>query len=373
MDRLMAGVGDIMRFETRAKAFAAILATFVVACQAQPAQSQASALPQQPPMSAARCINISNALEAPREGDWGHPIRLSDMAMIKAGGFDSVRAPIRWDHHAGPAPDYRIAPAHMERVAEVVDAALDAGLHFILDVHHYDALYERPAAERAKFIAIWRQIAARFANYPPGLIFEPINEPRGPQMTPDMVYQLNADALAAIRPLHPARLVILGGPNWNSIEGLRQLRLPRDRNLAVTFHYYEPFEFTHHMAVWMDPKPRFERRWGTPADREKIRADFAAAGAIARRLGVPLFLGEFGVNKQIPLDQRALWVREVRRNAEAIGASWCHFDFVSEFPMLNDARTTWLGPMVSALLDQPVRQPTRPQPPPQPPPWGSVR
>lgn len=342
-------------------------AVFLMACQAPSGESQAAAKPLQPAMSTARCINISNALEAPQEGEWGHPIRLSDMAMIKAAGFDSVRVPIRWDQHAGPAPNYTIAPAHMARVAEVVDAALDAGLQFILDVHHYNDLYDHPARERAKFIAIWRQIAARFAGYPPALIFEPINEPRGPAMTPEAVYQLNADALAAIRPLHPTRLVILGGPNWNSIEGLSQLRLPNDPNLAVTFHYYDPFEFTHHMAVWMDPKPRFERRWGTTEDLAKLKQDFAKAGAIARDLGVPLFLGEFGVNQQIPLDQRALWVREVRRQAEAIGAGWCHFDFVSEFPLLNPTRDRWLTPMVAALLEGSA------QPPREPPPWGVVR
>lgn len=324
----------------------------LAACGAAPSASEARAQGLPPPMPTQRCINISNALEAPSEGEWGHPIRLSDMAMIRAAGFDGVRVPIRWDQHTGPGPSYIVASAHMERVAEVVDAALDAGLHFVLDVHHYDSLYADPDGERAKFIAIWRQIARRFAGYPPGLIFEPINEPRGPAMTPEAVYRLNADALGAIRPLHPRRLVILGGPNWNSIQGMGQLRLPNDPNIAVTFHYYEPFEFTHHMAVWMNPKPRFDRRWGTPADLDAMQRDFQTAGAIAQRLGVPVFLGEFGVNQQIPLEQRALWVREVRRNAEAIGAGWCHFDFVSEFPLLNAQRDRWIAPMVDALLER---------------------
>jgi endoglucanase len=330
-------------------------------------RAEATTGPLPPPMPFGACLNISNALEAPNEGEWGERIQVRDMPMIARTGFEAVRFPVRWDHKTGPAPDYAIEPAFMARVAEVMDAALAAGLWVVLDVHHFDSFYETPAKERAHFIAIWRQIAARFAGYPPQLVFEVLNEPRGPAMTPEAVYQLNIDALGAIRPRHPNRLVVIGGPNWNSITGMGQIRMPQDPNLAVTFHYYEPFELTHHLAVWMNPKPRFDRRWGTPADLDAMAADFAQAESHARRLGAPVFLGEFGVNRMVPVDQRALWVKTARQLADKAGFGWCHFDYTSEFTLYERARGRWIPEMMDALFDGPPRAqdtPPRAAPPP---------
>ncbi len=43
-----------------------------------------------------RGINLGNALEAPREGEWGYRIEREHLRLIRAAGFDSVRIPIRW-------------------------------------------------------------------------------------------------------------------------------------------------------------------------------------------------------------------------------------------------------------------------------------
>ena len=43
---------------------------------------------------------------------------------------------------------------------------------------------------------------------------------------------------------------MVGPTSWNSLADLPLLRLPADANLLVTFHYYEPFQFTHQGATW---------------------------------------------------------------------------------------------------------------------------
>src|SRR5689334_485657 len=37
-----------------------------------------------------KCVNISNMLEAPNEGDWGRAFQDSDIANIKAEGFTAI-------------------------------------------------------------------------------------------------------------------------------------------------------------------------------------------------------------------------------------------------------------------------------------------
>ena len=57
-----------------------------------------------------RGVNLANALEAPREGDWGVVLKEEYFDRIASAGFDSVRLPVRWSAHAEASPPYRIDP-----------------------------------------------------------------------------------------------------------------------------------------------------------------------------------------------------------------------------------------------------------------------
>src|SRR3954470_23577176 len=47
-----------------------------------------------------KCVNISNMLEAPREGEWGRGFRDGDIENIAAKGFTGIRLPARFSSHA---------------------------------------------------------------------------------------------------------------------------------------------------------------------------------------------------------------------------------------------------------------------------------
>ena len=122
-----------------------------------------------------RGVNLSNALEAPREGDWGVTLEEKHFAEIKAAGFDSIRLPVRWSAHAEAAAPYRIDPRFFDRVDWAVRQALSRKLGVVLNLHHYSELDERPDEHRARFLALWRQIAANYRDQQPSLSFELLN------------------------------------------------------------------------------------------------------------------------------------------------------------------------------------------------------
>lgn len=101
---------------------------------------------------------------------------------IKSVGFSTIRIPVSWHNHVDK--NFKISEQWADRVQEVVDWSLDAGLKVILDVHHdvekgfyYPTDGEYKSAE--KYItAVWKQIAERYKDYDERLIFEIINEPR---------------------------------------------------------------------------------------------------------------------------------------------------------------------------------------------------
>src|SRR5262249_51047843 len=87
-----------------------------------------------------RGVNIGNALEAPREGDWGVRLKAEYFQAIKKAGFDTVRLPVKWSAHAKAAAPYTIDAKFAERVDWAIDQALANKLNVVVNVHHYDEM-----------------------------------------------------------------------------------------------------------------------------------------------------------------------------------------------------------------------------------------
>ena len=61
-----------------------------------------------------RGVNFGNALEAPKEGEWGVTLKAEYFKAIKDAGFDSVRLPIKWSAHAKTTAPYTLDPAFLK-------------------------------------------------------------------------------------------------------------------------------------------------------------------------------------------------------------------------------------------------------------------
>ncbi len=291
------------------------------------------------PFKVQRCINMGNALEAPKEGDWGYRIRAKDFRTVAQAGFDTVRLPIRWDAHTQHRRPYAVDPAFMTRIKTVVAQAQAAGLGVIIDVHHYQDLMKRTNKEQARFLAIWDQIARTFAHAPDTVYFEVLNEPTL-EISKARLNALYAKTIPVIRASNPKRKIILGGNSWNSIEALADVRWPlylgkKDANLVATFHDYGPHKFTHQGAEWMEPKMPMGRRWGTQADVADLKLTYQLANDFKARTGLPVLVGEFGVIDKVSLSERMAWTKTRRKTMEAHGMSWCIWDFSGAFKIYD--------------------------------------
>ncbi|MBR0552527.1 glycoside hydrolase family 5 protein [Stakelama marina] len=297
------------------------------------------------------CINLGNHLESPTESAWGG-VRLSDgdLQNIADAGFDTVRIPVRWDSHAGGAPDYTIDPAWLDRVEHIVKAALDRHLNVILDEHNFDALMTDPAANKAELAAMWRQIAARFADYPiDRLWFEIANEPHDKLTNANLIETL-APSLAAIRETNPDRPVIIGGEFWSGIDSLKTLDLPDDPNIVPTFHYYEPFDFTHQGAKWVKPSPPpVGRTYGTADDAARLTRDVQKVRDYIARTGKTPFIGESGAYDRIPLAQRVQYTAAVHDAFAPLGIGTCQWAYTNTFALYDHKQKEWLPGMLNAI------------------------
>ena len=265
-----------------------------------------------------------------QEQSWGNPI--VDAALIKRvkdAGFTTIRIPVTWYRHVSDDGSYTINPAFMNRIKAVVDVAYNEGLYIILNMHHeawlntktLDKDYEKMGVQLA---AMWKQIAAAFAEYDQHLIFESMNEPRmagtsvewtGNKAGSNAVNYLNQVFVDTIRTdavgHNGERALMIPGYAASSTTTLMAaITLPewndkQAENLVISVHCYNPYDF-----CLSDKMTSFD-----PTNKShtvSIDTVFSSIQRLFLNKGIPVVMGETGAtNTKNNTEARENWAYSV--------------------------------------------------------------
>jgi endoglucanase len=270
--------------------------------------------------------------------------------VIHDAGFDFIRVNLQAFRHMKPTGE--LDPIWLKRLDWVVDNASAAHLAIILDEHDFNGCSDDPDTCKIVLGNFWKQVAPRYRSAPPSVMFELLNEPHA-KLDADHWNALLVDMLAIVRSTNPTRTVVIGPTQWNSLDKLDTLKLPEDdRNILVTFHYYEPFQFTHQGASWTNMTGVHGISWGSDADRARLAGDFAKVAAWAKASGRPVLLGEFGAYDKsgTPIELRTAYTAAVAREAEKHGFPWAYWQFDSDFIAYDVKTDQWVKPILDALV-----------------------
>lgn len=300
-----------------------------------------------------KCINIGNALDAPKNISWDVQMKKEYFDLIKEAGFDSVRIPVRFSDYAKNEPNYVLEEKFMKEIDEYIQYALKKKLVVILDLHHFVEIMEEPEVYKDCFLRIWEQLAQRYENYSEKLVFELLNEPTK-NLNPNIWNEYLNEAIKIIRKTNKNRLIIIGSANFSSLDSLEYLTLPKDKNLMATFHFYEPNEFTFQGNIY---HPGFENLrnipWkGTNLEVQYIEDRFSIVKKWSDKNNIRVFLGEFGANKNAPEQYRILWTSHVRKTAEGMGFAWGYWELCSAFGIYDTKTFLWNKQLLDALLNE---------------------
>ncbi|MBN2743498.1 MAG: cellulase family glycosylhydrolase [Marinilabiliaceae bacterium] len=274
--------------------------------------------------------NMGNQLDAHSNGKanetiWGNQATTQQaFNKIKAAGIQSVRIPVTWLGHIGAGPEYKITDTWLNRVAEVVGYAENAGLKAIINIHHDGAdshywLNIKNAAinetantqVKAQIHAMWTQIANKFKDKGNFLVFESLNEIHdggwgwGTNRTDGGKQyavlndwnQVFVDAVRATGGNNVDRYLGLPGYVTNPQLTIDHFVLPADivaNRLMVAVHYYDPYEYTLNDKY---------SEWGHTAasDKKESYGDEGDMKTMFGKLktkfvdkGIPMYIGEFG-------------------------------------------------------------------------------
>jgi endoglucanase len=307
----------------------------------------------------------------------------SDFSRIHAAGFDHVRLPVRFSGHAGAAPPFAIDDEFLRRVDWAIGQALANDLAVIVDMHSYEEMSKDPDGNAARFVGLWRQIAARYRAAPPAVAFELLNEPHD-RLTAEKWNAILGQALRVVRETNPTRTVVLEGVDWASAKNLRDtLAVPDDPAIVGSFHMYQPILFTHQGAPWMQPEFRtvgvrfpgpppspitpaasavsvsWTNDWFTRYNAEPAATNPSGAGAIAEQLDmaaafaaahhIPVYMGEFAAIDKGDLGSRVTWTRLTRVEADRRGFGWAYWDDGGSFAAYDRHGSRWISELLAAL------------------------
>jgi endoglucanase len=272
--------------------------------------------------------------------------------MIKDAGFSNVRINLHPFSHMDK--NYQIDPKWLETLDWAVKYAQKANLMLILDLHEFNAMADDPVAKKEMFLSVWRQLAPRYKNQNNNVLFEILNEPNR-KLSVELWNSYLLDAIKIIRETNPNRTLIIGPGNWNGIESLPTLVLPKeDKNIIVTVHFYHPMKFTHQGAPWSKENKELSGiTWtGTKEEQLEIDSKLQVAADWSKANDRPIFLGEFGAYDKGDMASRARYTAYVARTSERLNFSWAYWQFDSDFILYDIDKESWVDPILKALTDK---------------------
>ena len=264
----MAGMGDWVKVTVIHAAAVIALAAGCAAAQG----GRASAVP----FPIHHGVNVSGAFvraqSPPRPGADGQVSAFFGLgrnppsysaAELKRMGFDFVRYPVN------PAVLLENPPAVRARLIQQTEDGFQPyiaqDMRVVYDLQFWappnpiwtSAAVITDAAKFAQYRALVTEVAARLARRPAGQVaIELMNEPAHSVCAANKWFQQQNDLIRAVRRVSP-RLTIIATGCDSAIDDLMAMNAGNtdlsDPNIVYTFHFYEPFVFTHQGAYGGHP------------------------------------------------------------------------------------------------------------------------
>ena len=279
-------------------------------------------------------------------------IQAADFEKIGSWPVDHIRVPVDYnvleDEEGGyVAPgwerlDFAIAQCEKHGLKMVIDLHKTAGFSF--DAQEGESGFFGSERYQQRFWKLWEEIARRYGQLHDRVAFELLNEVTGAEFI-GAWNRIAAEAIRRIRAIAPDTYILVGSYHNNSAPAVKDLDAPADDHVIYNFHCYDPIEYTHQGAYWVNFLDRSAR---VPFDESGVTEEtfeklFAPAIEKAREHGASLYCGEYGVIDVVKAEDAIKWFRVINKVFEKHGiarAVWSYkqMDFGISDPYWDGVR-----------------------------------
>ena len=255
-------------------------------------------------------------------------IKEEDFAVIASWGLDHVRIPVDFNVLEDEKGGYD-APG-WERIDWALDLCEKHGLKTVFDLHktagfsfdpgHHESGFFESEKYQERFYRLWEEIARRYGTLHDRLVFELLNEVTDASYI-DTWNRVVAECIRRIRVIAPDSYILVGSYHNNSAPAVKDLAAPADAKVLYNFHCYDPIEYTHQGAYWVDFLDRNAR---VPFDASGVTEEFfekhfAPALETAAKYGMGLYCGEYGVIDIVSPEDAVKWFKVINKVFEKYG------------------------------------------------------
>lgn len=316
------------------------------------------------------CLWFRYAPDKDREKHFQSYLTAADAKLLRDLGLKHVRLCLHPAVVMSKDDPTKPDAAVLKHVAAAVDLFRKHDLAVVLDLHaehnqkRNDVEKELLGTDAGveKFAAFWTAFAKQFADTDPDWVFfEVLNEPVFDK-NQKRWEEVREKLVAAVRTAAPKHTVVLAGHAWSGVWGLQQAKPATDPNVVYTFHFYDPFVFTHQGATWTGdaampklkgvPYPADAERIQKATDAQpdeatkakvrqygkenwnadKLAKQVKAAADWRAKYNVPVFVGEFGVYPVAAgADDRERWFKDTAKAFADAGFGWTVWGYDDAF------------------------------------------
>ena len=318
-----------------------------------------------------RGTNLSHWLSQSEERGEARRLHIQedDFARLDSLGFDFVRIPIDevqfWDEEGNKLPEaWELLTFALDQCGKYHLRAI-VDLHIIRS-HYFNAVNEggddantlfTSEESQQQLINMWYELSDVLKGYSnDSVAYEFMNEPVAEDH--EQWNQLIAKVHKALREREPQRTLVIGSNMWQSYGTIKYLKVPEgDKNIVLSFHYYNPMILTHYGAWWTPVgrytgkvnypgilvsqedyeaapdslKPELEDYLTEEWNVDRIRADFKDAIEAAKKYDLQLFCGEWGVYEPVDRELAYKWTKDMLTVFDEFDIAWTTWCYDADF------------------------------------------
>ena len=259
-----------------------------------------------------------------------------DIKIIKSWGANCIRVPFNHKLIEQQKSPYGIDRKGLGYLDRVIDWCEKYGLYVILDMHaapgaqsydwHADSSGESEfftkKNDRERYLRLWRFLAARYKNRSCICGYDILNEPFRGFDKEHMIKDLYDAATREIRRIDKNHIIFLEGNYW--AQRLDFLGKPKDKNTCYSVHFYAPAEFTFNQVLdCIYPSSGKKGFW----NKKTLRAVLRPYRDISKKYGVPMYVGEFGINWRCNKFGELRWVADTLDIMRGFGMHWTYWTY----------------------------------------------
>lgn len=284
----------------------------------------------------------------------------SDFRLIGSLGLKTIRLPIAFQQFYIQGSDIQKVKL-LADIDAVIRKAIKHRIRLVLVNHYGNLRADHLQFDTQQLLELWTFLEKRYRKIScNSLYFELLNEP----VISDQQWLPVAQRLIArIRKMSPDRTIIVGASNYNSIYELSRIAPLPFKNIIYTFHFYEPFLFTHQGADWIGeqvstigiPFPYLDQQMPTLAASARGTAGEAnyknyrnegKAGAVHDKLlmikqwsdihHVPILCSEYGVYRKFASEQSICnYLTVVKNELDRLSIPWMIWEYDENFSIFQ--------------------------------------